>query len=142
MADLKALIRFRTYEVDEKKKALAVLFERLEELEKMKADHLQQIEDEAKFLEEAEEITIDQQAAFNSFRDATKGKIAKIDQHINDLETKIEIAQDELRDSFAELKKVEITQRNREKEEEKAELKKETDIMDEIGLTRHYRLED
>jgi nicotinate-nucleotide pyrophosphorylase len=63
------------------------------------------------------------------------GAIAKIN-------ARIERAQDEIRAAFADLKKVEITQKNREDREEAEQNRKETIMLDEIGLETFRRNEE
>lgn len=137
MANLKSLIRYRTYQVDEKKKILGRLFEKLSELETQKKECHAAIERERNLLEQSEDIYAS--AAFDHFRKAMQGKIQSIERAIMDLEIKIEKAQEDLRERFAELKKAEITQKRRDDEEKKEALSKENTIMDEIGTDTFLR---
>ena len=55
---------------------------------------------------------------------------------------RIEVARDDMRRAFAELKKIEITQERREDEEEKAINKKESAELDEIAIEGFRRKQD
>lgn len=133
MAKLDSLIRVRKHTVEEKQKFLATLLRTQEGLIEHKAKQYEALKKEADLAEQAPE-DIQMQQSFFSFRALVKQEIEKIDDFIKKLDIRIEIAQDAMRDAFADLKKVEIVDRNRKEEEKRAELKKDNDRLDEIGL--------
>ncbi len=133
MAKLDPLIRVRKHTVEEKQKFLAILFRTQEELIEHKAKQYEALKREAELAEQTPE-DIQMQQSYFSFRTLVKQEIEKIDDSIKKLEIRIEIAQDAMRDAYADFKKVEIVDRNRKNEQAKAELKKENDRLDEIGL--------
>lgn len=133
MAKLDPLIRVRKHNVEEKQKFLATLFRTQEELIEYKAKQYEALQREAELAEQLPE-DIQMQQSFYSFRALVKQEIEKIDDSIDKLEIRIEIAQDAMREAYGDLKKVEIVDRNRKNEAARAALKKENDRLDEIGL--------
>ncbi|MEM6780501.1 MAG: flagellar FliJ family protein [Pseudomonadota bacterium] len=140
MADLKSLIRLRKYRVDEKQKALADLYRRTEEFEAQKNDLIETLEKEREIAETTEDVEAG--AFFGLYAEGVKAKISGIDKEINKLETRIQIAQDDIRQAFAELKQIEIVQKNREDKEAKELAAKETTEMDDIGIDGFRRQEE
>lgn len=131
MADLDPLIRVRTHVVEQKQKFLAELYRQAEELDNQKATMLRQLDEER---EKIKEMGVEMLSYFGPYSEAVKDRVHEIDEAREKLETRIEIAREDMREAFAELKKIEITQEARENEEEKAREKKESDELDEIGL--------
>lgn len=140
MADLKALIRLRRHRVDEKQKALADLYRQTEKLEAKKEELIRTLEAEREIAETTEDVEAG--AFFGLYAEGVKSKISGIDRDINKLETRIMIAQDDMRQAFAELKQVEIVQKRREKEEAKKLAAKEAAELDEIGIDGFRRQEE
>ena len=100
---------------------------------------------ERRLSEEIEKIkTMDVQmlSYFGPYARAVQGRIEEMEEGAKKLETRIEIAREDMRSAFADLKKIEITQERREQEERKALDKKETAALDEIGLETFRRRED
>lgn len=141
MAKLDPLIRVRKHSVEEKQKFLATLLAKEEELLKKKADALSKIETEASITEEHPQ-DFGLQKSFSQFKDSMTKQIARFDDELEKLALRIEVAQEAMRSAFADLKKVEIVDRNRKDAEAKAQQKKENDVLDEIGLQMHRREQD
>jgi len=131
MAELDPLIRIRKHEVEQKQKSLAALYKRAQDL-KDERDALEaQLAIEA---EKTREMDADYLSYFGAYSDKVQKEIETIDRKRSKLENQIKMAQDQVRDAFAELKKVEIIN-DRRKEEELAALdKKEADELDEIAI--------
>lgn len=140
MADLKALIRYRRHIVDEKQKIVAQLYREAEEVEQRKQNILDQIDKERKQAEDMNAPFV--MTYYGLFVDGARKKIKGLDRALAKIDKRIEKAQDALREAFAELKKVEITQRRREEEEAAEELKKENRVLDDIGLQGYLRNQD
>ncbi|MEM7679703.1 MAG: flagellar FliJ family protein [Pseudomonadota bacterium] len=136
MAELDALIRVRKHVVEQKQKFLAELYRQGEELENQKQTMLKQMEEE---METVKDLDVQMLSYFGPYTDAVKDRVAEIDQARETLDKRIEIAREDMREAFAELKKVEITQERREAEEEKEQNKKESDELDEVGLDAYRR---
>lgn len=140
MANLTSLIRLRKHNVDQKQKFLAGLYRRAEELEAQKSSLNEQVATERTLLEEQE--MLEALAWFGSYAANVKIKIESIDREIFQMEKRIEIARADLRESFAEMKKIEITHNRRMEAEKKALSVKEDKELDEIGVERHRRKSD
>lgn len=137
MADLNPLIRVRKHTVEQKQKFLAGLYREAEELAAKKRNLQEEVEKERRALESLE--SPEAAAQFGLYAEAVRGRIAKIDEAAGKLEVRIKIAQDDMRDAFAELKKIEITQRRRDEEEQEEIDKKESAELDAIGIESHRR---
>ncbi len=139
MADLESLIKYRTHQLDEKKKLLAELFKEAEQIELQKHSLLENLEKE-KLITEKDE-SLETSIYFGNYAELIMTKIEALDKAKEKLETRISLAQEEVRNAFAELKKVEITN-DRRKEEEKNEINKKTSLeLDEIGIETFRRSE-
>ena len=136
MADLNPLIRVRKHVVEQKQKFLAELYRQAEELQNQKATLLSQLEEER---ERTTAMGVEMLSYFGPYSEAVKDRVADIDEAYAKLETRIEIAREDMREAFSSLKKIEITQEHREKAEQAARDKKESGEMDEIGLTAFRR---
>ncbi len=137
MADLKPLIRLHQFTVDEKQKAVAVLYREAEKIEERKALLQKQIEDERVLAESQNDYEMIQ--AYGLFVDNARVKIDHLNEALAEINTRIEAAQDELREAFSEMKKVQIIQRNRELEERAERDQKESLAMDEVALQGFVR---
>jgi flagellar protein FliJ len=134
MADLNPLIRYRKFEVEEKQKFLAQLYREFEMLENHKLGLLKDIERERKLIENDED-NIEQRGAYLLYVDRVRIKLAEIEEAQKFLNQKIEKAQDEVREAFADMKKIQIIQERRDEEEEREINAKESRSLDEIGIT-------
>jgi flagellar export protein FliJ len=134
MAKLKPLIKLKKFAVEEKQKALAALLREVEFLAAEKQKAIDSLDTEA--LASTAIGTVEAMVAFANYVTRVKEKVAEIDRQLQMLERKITRAQDEMRDAFAEVKKIEIVEDLREKKERKKRDKKENDFMDEVGLRR------
>ena len=132
MADLNPLIRLRRHAVDEKQKALSELYRQVEAFEGRKRHLLEQLETERQILNTATQVEMI--AYFGRFSDVVTRDVERLNGQISKLEARIRVAQDDIRNAFADLKRVEIVQRNREAEEDKKAEAKETNELDAIGI--------
>jgi flagellar FliJ protein len=132
MADLNPLIRVRKHTVEQKQKFLAELYRQADELQNHKAALQRQMKEERDALEKMN--TVDMIAAFSTYVEAVKERISDIDEAMKKLETRIEIAREDMREAFAEFKKIEITQERREAEEYRAIEKKQAELLDEAAI--------
>ena len=131
MAKLDGLIRVRKHALDQKQKFVAELYRQAEELENQKVTLLTTLEEER---EKVDEMGVEMLSYFGPYSKAVKERVQDIDEAASTLETRIEIAREDMREAFAELKKIEITKQNRDDAEEKAINKKESDELDEIAI--------
>lgn len=137
MADLNPLIRVRSHAVEEKQKALAELYELVETLETEKAHILTTLDEEGKKL--GQENAGEMMQYYCNYAENVRHRITDINTEVERLEGRIDVARDDMRAAFADLKKVEITQAEREKVERAAIDKKESDMLDEIALEGYRR---
>lgn len=140
MANLKPLIRLKTHQLDQKKRALAALYREREALQDSKEKLEQQRAHEREALEQ--DNSIDAQVSYMRYAENVKKQIAGLDSKMAKLDERIKVAQDLMRDAFADLKRVEIIQERREGEEQAEEKRKEDNELDEIGLDQHRRQQE
>jgi flagellar export protein FliJ len=131
MADLNPLIRVRKHVVEQKQKFLAELYRQADEMNRQKQNLIDQLAEEQ---EKIKDMPASMLSYFGPYTEAVRERIKDIAEAISKLETRIDIAREDMREAFAELKKIEITQERREEEEEKEINKKESDELDAIGL--------
>ncbi len=136
MADLNPLIRVRKHVVEQKQKFLAELYRQAEELENQKKTLEDQLEEEQ---EKVQEMGVEMLSYFGPYSEAVKERIVEIEEAAATLNARIEIAREDMRLAFSELKKVEITQDARAKVELDEINKKEADELDEIGIEAYRR---
>lgn len=139
MADLNPLIRVRRHAVEQKQKFLAALYRQADELEAQKAVLLEQLEAER---DKTTDMDVEFLKYFAPYEQAVRERVADIDEDRAKLETRIVKARDDMREAFADLKKIEITQ-DRRAEEALAEInKKEADALDDMGIEGFRRRGD
>jgi len=130
-ADLNPLIRVQKHMLDQKQKFLAELYRQSEEYEAQKAQMLETLQEER---EKLVGLGVEMLSYFGPYEKSVKDRAKEIDAALLTLNTRIELAREDIRNAFAELKKIEITQENRDDEEQKAIDKKQSDELDEIGI--------
>lgn len=134
--DLKGVIRYRKWIVDEKRRVLSMYLDREQEI----IDYGLQLDRE----EEEQRMVAGQHAyeggrSFAAWATMNKERRVKLAAALVEIRRRIEEAQDDLSDSFKELKTFEIAQENRETAEQ-AERDRKTQLqMDEIGLEQFRR---
>jgi flagellar FliJ protein len=130
MANLLSLIRLRKHTVEEKQKILSALYREAEIMQNRKKALEDQLEQE----KELATTNNDAGAYYGLFAENMRKKIALVDDALAKVNSRIEIAREDVRAAFAEQKKVEIIQARRDEEEEKEIADKESDMLDEIGI--------
>lgn len=139
MADLESLIRVRKYEIDEKQKLLAALYKQADDLKDQRDALEVQLAIES---EKAHSLDAEFLRYFAPYAEDMQRKIEGVEVAREQMEKKIEFAQDDMRDAFAEMKKIEIIDERR-KDELLAEIDKiEADTLDEIALDSFRREDD
>lgn len=136
MADeLATLIRLAKLQLDEKRKQLAALIAKEDEMKAMRAGVLQRLADEQKKVTPV----LEGGRSMGAFIDASFKKRDEIDAAIMALGKFIEQAQAEVQTAFEELKRYEIAQEQRRLQAAKEQARRETKAMDEVGATRSTR---
>lgn len=136
MANLDPLIRVRKHNVEQKQKVLAELYKKAEELKNQRDALEAQLAIES---EKSRELEIDMLGYFAAYVKETHRNIEAIDQERSKVEKQIRFAQEQLREAFAEQKKIEIIDKRRKDEEQAAQDKKESSELDEIAIDGHRR---
>lgn len=132
MADLEPLIRFRKHFVEEKQRFIAQLYREIEQMEGQKQVVFDQIQTEKQMADQMQ--SVEAIASLGMFMDGARKRIRALDRSIGKINTRIESAIEEMRIAYAEMKKVEITQRKRKEKETAAITRKETIELDEIAI--------
>jgi len=140
MANLKSLIKLRRHNVDEKQKLLAQLYREVEEIERSKTMLIDRLRTEREVLDQSG--TLEMYAYFGRFSQNIQRMLERLNGEKQKLETRIIIAQDDVREAFANMKRIEIVQREREKADKKVADDKETREMDDIGIDGFRRKEE
>lgn len=140
MANLLSLIKLRRYNVDEKQKVLADLYRQAEMIAQSKATLQERLRTEREVLDTAG--TLEMYAYFGRFSQNINRMLDRLELEKQKLEMRITVAQDDVREAFANMKRIEIVQREREKADKKKQSNKETREMDEIGLDGFRRQEE
>ncbi|MCB1530864.1 MAG: flagellar FliJ family protein [Rhodospirillales bacterium] len=138
-SDLSAIVRLRRHSVEEKQKMLADLYRQVETFEVRKNQLLKSLQKEREALEKTEDLAM--LGYFGTFSEAVESDIERLEEELAKLEVRVRIAQDDMREAFANLKRVEIVQRNRREEEKKEIGARETKEMDDIGIEGFRRKE-
>jgi flagellar export protein FliJ len=137
MSDLTALIRMHRHELDEKRRALAELYTTLSALERQRRALDQELAQETAAVDSSNDV----QFTYAQYVDSVRRRRAAIDEGRAQLEQKIETAKDILIEAFAEVKKYEMAQAERERRESAARALRESQTLDEIGLELFRRQE-
>lgn len=140
MANLLSLIKLRRHTVDEKQKLLAELYRQVEMIEQNKNILIERLRSEREVLDK--NGTLEMYAYFGRFSQNIQRSLERMNIEKQKLEVRIQIAQDDVREAFANMKRIEIVQSEREKAEKKEVDDKETREMDEIGLDGFRRKEE
>lgn len=132
MSDLKPLIRFQKYKLDEKQRFIARLFAEADKIYGHKKRALDEVLRERAYVDASDDPHVI--TGFLSYQGLMKKKIALINVEISRIDARIEIAQDDLREEFTELKKFEIVQRRRLQRRRREMEKREMAIFDDIAV--------
>ena len=133
---LQSLIRLYQFNVDEKRREVGGMIAVLNDLEKQSAELKQQILEEAAIAEASpEEAGI----LFGNYTAHYILKRERITAAIKEMEEKLNVGQEEVREKYRDLKGVELTQEAREVREASKQAKLEQAILDEIGIEAHRR---
>ena len=133
---LRSLIRLYQFNVDEKRREVGGMIAVLNDLER----HARELE--TKISEERAIASSSPEEAGVLFGNYTAHYILKrerIAAAIKEMEDKLEIGQEEMRESYRDLKGVELTQGARENREALKQAKSEQAVLDEIGIEAHRR---
>lgn len=131
MADLSVLIRLHKHDLDEKRRVLGELYTAMAALEQQKRALEREFEAEKQAMAEGGG---DVHFTFAGYAESVAQRRKDIEKREAELEKQIERAKDSLMETFAELKKYEMTQEERERLEEEERAYKEAQELDAIGV--------
>ena len=137
MAGLKSLIRLRKRQLDDKRKILANLMDRLDAVKREERRTIENFEEEKNLAAKEPELL----RAFPNYNKRIQEKLKLLHNEIEKLNKAIDRARDDLQDAFKEMKTYEITDAERERRIAVAEKKTEDMEMDAIGLEGYRRKE-
>ena len=133
MKSRESLIRFRRFEVDEKRQKVADIEVMIQDFNQMIVDLDRQIVSE----QERAGISDIDHYAYPTFAKAVIQRRDNLRASTEDLESKLERARDELAEAFEDLKKIELISERVSADNMKAEQNE----LDQIGLTANTRLD-
>ncbi len=140
MANLLSLIKLRRHTVDEKQKMLAELYRQVEMIEENKNILIERLRTEREVLDQ--NGTLEMYAYFGRFSQNIHRSLERMNVEKQKLELRIQIAQEDVREAFANMKRIEIVQSEREKADKKEAEDKETREMDDLGIEAFRRKEE
>jgi flagellar export protein FliJ len=137
-SDLTVLIRLHKHELDEKRVALGQLYFALAQVERERREleHLFALE------KEAVDTTGDVHFTFPKYVEKVQKQRKALDERESLLGKEIETAKESLMETFSELKKYEMTQKDRLRLEQEERDIKESKQLDEIALETWRRKDD
>lgn len=134
--DLKGVIRYRKWVVDEKRRALTMFLDREQEI--IEYGHLLDREEEEQRAVSASHAR-EGGMTFAVWAEMNKERRQRLAAALVEVRQRIAVAQDDLTESFKELKTFEIAQENRETEEQAVRDQRAQIELDEIGLEQYRR---
>ena len=138
MTDLRGLIRFHRWHLDEKQRALADLHT-LED--RLHADAAR-LEDEIKAEQHATRANFEIAFGYARFARAAIGRRAQIAQSITQVQARIAEASEALAEAFQEVKRYELAQDERVRQEKEKRRHKENELLDETAAIGFRRRQD
>ncbi len=140
MANLHSLIKLRKHTVDEKQKVLAELFRQTELIENKRSMLSERLKKEREALDVYG--SVEMLAYYGRFAENIMRDIERLNAELLKLEARIRVAQDDVREAFANMKRIEIVQKERERADKKKQDDKESNEMDDIGIDGFRRRDE
>ena len=134
--DLRNLVRLHEWAVDEKRRKLGELLRLVRNLE----DQVWRLEEEV-VREQATAGAMPEEAGFmyGNYANAVIERRQRLKDSIARMETEISVAQEELREAYRDLKKYEVAQETRERNEVEERERRDQQVLDEVGLQGQRR---
>jgi flagellar protein FliJ len=129
-AKLHSLIKFKRHDLDQKREALAKLNDELERLREIK----QRLLDDLAREKNLAAVDIDVARSFGPYLNKTLMQCNDLDEAIHGKMQEVQAATVVVQDAYLEVKKLEITQQNRDDEEESRIKRIEGNTLDDIGI--------
>jgi flagellar protein FliJ len=135
MKSLDSQIRIHKWHVDEARRRLADL----ERLAARLADDLEGLHQEVMHEQEIAGQQADAAVTYQAYLAAAARRRENLRRSIEETQTQIDQARDELQDAFSDLKKFELAAKAMETRARKLRDARELQVQDEVGLTIHRR---
>ncbi len=135
MKGLATLIRFKKWNLDEKRRALA----ELERLERNLRTELSDLADELQSEQVAAQSSLESGFAYADFARSVRLRRDRIDESLASIEKQAEAARDEVAEAFEELKRYELTQAGRERDARAQAERREQQTLDEVAQDAYRR---
>ncbi len=133
---LKSIIRLNKWKVDEKRRALAEKLDQIAALEgQLKALDAELVREQSMAQQSPQEAGL----YYGNYANQVIQRRDQFHSGIQDMEAQIVTAQDDLNESYRELKKFEVINKQREIREAEERDKKDQELLDELGLQNHQR---
>jgi flagellar protein FliJ len=140
MANLKSLVKLRKFIVEEKQKVLADLYRQIEVIEGSKNTLIDRLRREREAL--GADSPLEMFAYFGRFSQNIQRMIERLNLEKSKLETRISIAQEDVREAFANMKRIDIVQKSRDRRDRQEADDKERKEFDEIAIDGFRRKEE
>lgn len=135
-ANIKNLIRLHEWNVDEKRRKLGELLrlqdELQEQLKQLDAEH-----DREKVAAAADPVGAG--LTYPAYAEGVRQRRENLVDSIEQMDTVIGFARDELSEAYQELKKYETVERNRQRRYELEQARRDQIMLDEVALNQHRR---
>ena len=135
MKGLATLIRYKKWNLDEKRRALGE-FERLEQ--NLRAE-LASLAEEMKAEQAAALVSPEGSYAFADYAKAARGREARLDESLASVRSQAEAVREEVAQAYEELKRYELTQANHERVARLEGARREQRVLDEISQDGYRR---
>lgn len=141
MNNLKGLIRLSKWRLDEKRRELADL----QSLGQRLVEQVMQLEAELLAEQEVARGTFEVSFGYARYAAAAIGRRQRLAQSIAQVQAQVAVATDEIAEAFQELKRYELAQSERERQDKEKLRRRENNMLDEVavaGFLRRRREED
>ncbi len=135
MGDLRALIRFHRWQLDEKQRVLAELYNNEEQILSEAAQLEESIKAEQRLARDHFEISF----GYAGFAQAALGRRARFAQALEDIRVQIAKASDDLAETYQDVKRYELAQEERVRQDKEKQRHKENEMLDETAMTGFRR---
>lgn len=134
-ADLHGVIRIAKSTVDDRRRALANVLRKAEDLAEQRLALEREVLNEGRLACDASQSAL----YLGAYAASAMDRERRLDQELAAVEREIDGARGELGDAFRELRALELTEEARQRRRAEAAVRKERAALDEIGLQRHVR---
>ena len=135
MKGIATLIRYKKWNLDEKRRALG----ELERLERNLRAELASLADELKAEQAAALESSEGRYAFAGYAKAARARAARLNESLASAQSQAEAVRDEVAQAFEELKRYELTQAKHEREARLEDARTEQRVLDDISQDGYRR---